>query len=1057
MKTCPSCSQPLGEDVVFCPACGRDAGVARRTAGEYCLLQLLRDGYASVLYRARKEGAEHDVMLRLFKPEAGVDEEKAQRLRDELDPLAGPLGERLVRHFEIARTPQGEWYRVSEWVDAIAWGDLIASHFFRDPKTEKKVLELFARIASAIHELHLCHRIIPHLTLDDILVYKDSCGELAVKIDYKLSRAIDPDLAHASLMLRKLLDAHPDFTAGRPLDARSDVWSLGKIMVELLAGDDDLADHRAAVEKLPVHRKLKALLRQMVEDDPALRPASMATIAALLGEVTERDLAKARHDYSEIRKAPNRQGRRLARLAIGTLLAFLAFAGAALWLQTRHQLFYKNDEQKLAAIGNQYAQSVALVVVHYWLAVNGEKKYAVISEGTAFLVHGAGYLLTNRHVACPWLADQAYQKALLELSKGGTVPECGYTLALWFDGQKALKRASEDLGELRFADRYYLDTAFRSDGAPGVGIAGVLIPPESRSQLMKSPLGDDVALLKIDHVPPGLAPLPLEAGALEQTAARLAPVMAMGFPRGSAANRDPVVRVGVTLGHVRRCFGNEIQADVSLHPGNSGGPVIGVDGRVLGIASAVFSAPTTSSENLQSDFSLILPIRRARELITEVQAGKLKWDGVLDPATERTIANVFELAKGGEWAKAQSRIDEAMAKARDARTFIVGGLVHFARGDRSGAAGCFAKATSINANDDFPKMLAFVCGWADDPAGSLAKSSLRQELLALDWRSPCEFYGYLVRVLEGQVDQDQALRAGETSMESALLRCVLALRRARRGQDEEAETLLKESLRLIDKNNFCCLLIRAALERTQERRARAMVDQAARVRYPAETKAYWAGVALQNDASSVQINQALVKLADVMQGGGANAKVEDRAAKAQAKLKEEIKAYQELMRLDPLNRPYSVAQVYVEAMVGAWSEGIFPGDEYLRACGRENANSLGVGLLRAELLNAAGRREESRAALRHFAAQAAPWYRDLAKCLLGEIPVNAMQARAGERPEDLVTLECALGLWAEGEGQPEKAIDHYSLALESQMNTWMEYRLAKERIIQLRRPKPTGP
>ena len=54
--------------------------------------------------------------------------------------------------------------------------------------------DLFSKIASILAYLHQAGHIIPHLILNDIMVVKDAKGDLDVKIDYKLSRFIDPKL-----------------------------------------------------------------------------------------------------------------------------------------------------------------------------------------------------------------------------------------------------------------------------------------------------------------------------------------------------------------------------------------------------------------------------------------------------------------------------------------------------------------------------------------------------------------------------------------------------------------------------------------------------------------------------------------------------------------------------------------------------------------------------------------------------------------------------------------------------------------------------------------------
>ena len=112
-------------------------------------------------------------------------------------------------------------------------------------------------------------------------------GTLGVKIDYKLSRYIDPKLDRPAPMLKTLLACHPDIVNQRPLDFRSDVWSLGKVFVELLAGDLEIENHEARVDALDLPDELSVLLRVMLADDPDLRPQSMAEIAESLRRIEE--------------------------------------------------------------------------------------------------------------------------------------------------------------------------------------------------------------------------------------------------------------------------------------------------------------------------------------------------------------------------------------------------------------------------------------------------------------------------------------------------------------------------------------------------------------------------------------------------------------------------------------------------------------------------------------------------------------------------------------------------------------------------------------------------
>jgi hypothetical protein len=146
-------------------------------------------------------------------------------------------------------------------------------------------------------------------------------------------------------------------------------------------------------------------------------------------------------------------------------------------------------------------------------------------------------------------------------------------MCLWFEGQKAFTRLP-GLGEGGDPeDIYVTGTDFITHGSRRVQIVGAAPVPVRTQDRMLSPLGDDYAVLKIDAVPGDLRPLPLAKNFDPEALAKLTPLIALGFPMGSRTQTS-TDNVSATSGHVRRTFENMFQVDVSLHPGNSGGPFI---------------------------------------------------------------------------------------------------------------------------------------------------------------------------------------------------------------------------------------------------------------------------------------------------------------------------------------------------------------------------------------------------------------------------------------------------------------------------------------------------
>jgi serine/threonine protein kinase len=424
MKLCPTCGQSVAEEIAICPSCGSEIGEGRRYIDDYRIVDVLHEGYSSFLCRAIHEPTQEHVMIRLFTPHSGVNEEVAARLKWELEKLKKLPDEGFVRHHAIKRTTDGLWYRVSEWIDSESWGSLLVLGRLRDLGL---LLGLFHQMASILEVLHHHGHFIPHLILNDIIAVKGEKDEIRIKIDYKLSRFIDPLLDRSSPMLKKLLSSHPDIVNQRPLDFRSDIWSLGKVFVELVSADLETMDYLGKIEELDLPLELKVLLRVMLADDPDLRPQSMAEIR----ESIERIQEGLRHPVTvpSQRITPPPTIRLIQRpqkrvWALGALVFIIFLVALFAWFQVKDRR--KDVESTLESYANRYARSVAFLLVDYWLEADGERVYRNVAEGTAFLVDRDGYMLTSRHVACPWLEDPQFAAAVkyVRMRKGppGSAP-----------------------------------------------------------------------------------------------------------------------------------------------------------------------------------------------------------------------------------------------------------------------------------------------------------------------------------------------------------------------------------------------------------------------------------------------------------------------------------------------------------------------------------------------------------------------------------------------------------------------------------------------------------
>jgi S1-C subfamily serine protease len=1034
MKLCPNCDQPIAEEITVCPSCGSEIGEGRKYIDDYRIVDVLHEGHASLLCRAIRERTNEHVMIRLFTEQSGVNNQVASRLMREIEELKKLPDEGFVRHHAIRRSTDGLWYRISEWVDTESWGSLLASGRLSD---RRLLFDLFHQMAGAISVLHQEGYFIPHLILNDIIIVKDPGGALKIKIDYKLSRFFDPKSDRPGPMLKQLLNCHPDIINQRPLDFRSDIWSLGKAFVELLTADLECVDFLAKVDELELDHDTEVLLKVMLADDPDMRPRSMAEVTESLARLKEKEIKQDAEQPAKVSEPATRTIRSLQKRIslLAAIVIILSIFGILSWFQFDQD---QSDVDSLEAYANKYAPSVAFIMVEYWLKSDDVDYYRNLAEGTAFLVDNDGYMITGRHVVCPWLEDTTLFVTVQQLLLSEITPQFGYRIYLWFEGKRAFNRAARMLESSELSDIYLIDLAYISESSPRVSIAGVPKPLVQTREMMGSPIKDDFAILKIEQVPEGLKPLPLDLEMDPQSIPKLSRLITLGFPLGSRTQAD-TVNVSVTSGHVRRSFEDMLQVDTSIYGGNSGGPVIDIHGRVIGIVSGVAMDWTQGIVPMQTprwDLGMILPITRPVEFLKEIKAGQVKWNGELDFAIEDTLKKIRDKALEGRWAEAQSLADEELKRSQQPALVMAAGMMHLCAGDLQGAKRLFTESLSMDTENNDARFLLYLIDWLSDKKEGKA---YRDDLLALDWRSTAEFQGYLVRVLEGMIDEDSALDGWYTLSEKSWLNYVSGLMRSKQKDWTGAERLLRQAILSASTDAWEFFLARCSLENVQKHRREVMKTKKLLAEYNTNAEAF---------EKEVQTSLEEKK--------GLEEKISPLRMKLladQSSFKDKIQALEEILGMVPENRQLLVGLAYYSAADEAWPNALEYIRTFLKGGGRQYSDRMGLGLLEAGILHYQSQEVEALASLEEFLRRTNdPWYQGISEYLLGKQTEDFLKKQAVKSPENLISASTMLGFWSEGSKDKDRAIRHYKEALGTFLDTWFEYDFAKERIRKLKLP-----
>ncbi len=1035
MKRCTSCGQIVAQSISTCPACGSPMGAGIKFIDDYRIQAIVHEGHSSLVCKAIKENEEKSVALRVFTDQSGVNETIALRLQTELTELAKLPADIFVQHYAIQKSNTDHWYRVSEWVDALDWGTIFVSG---ELKEQRRMVTLFLHMASALETLHHHGHFMPFLTLDDILVPKKKTGDLGVKINFKLSSFLDPRTTHHSPMLQKLLKCHPDRVNEQAMDFRTDIWSLGKIFIELLTADHNLTDFSSKVDQLKgLDPELAVLIKVMLSDDPDLRPQTMAKVVSSLARIRDRikEQAPPKDLYPSLyRKKPKliKELTWFKRMVILLLILLGGLVGV-----TSVSWFFRgvqepDPEQAFSGFIESYADSIGFLMVEYWLEHENRVVYKNKVEGTAFLVDTQGYLLTNRHVACPWLEDISLFQKLNQYMMEEKPLEFDHRMFLWFEGEKAFNRLPALGNSLELSDAYYLTSAFRSGGKGNLRIVGVPRAPGKTGEQINAPFKYDFALLKIDTPPPGLTPLPLETQQGAADIPRLSPVVILGFPLGSTT-QDDQISASITRGHVRRTSKELIQVDSSIYRGNSGGPAVNTKGRVIGIASGVVTDQAESYVPVQtplSDFGLILPISRPAQFVDQVKQGQPKWDGILDFNLDTKLEQILDLALNHDYKKGAALTRTLLESSQDPVLIYIAAILHFCSHDLETSQALLTRLISMEGENTTSRLLLLIIDWIN---GQTLHHNLTKDLLTLNWQHPDEFSGHLARVLTQGLKMDPVQGDFENRGEKAWRLFVQGLILERENQGESAMEIYRQAVLASVPNDDLYLLSFARLDTLLE-------NQNAFLETKQDPQAQAFRKKAVKNRKKAKENQT--HMADLI----------STFESPETSHQEKIKTYHTLLKQEPDNQTLKGRITFFHTMNSEWKKALEFIDPVLSHPSRETALSLRLGLLKGLILKIKATPEQAREYLTLFQAQTRdPWYKMMAQHLIQETPETDLLKAAGHSPEKLLTLHTALGLWAEGDKDRERAAHHYREALSTYLDGWNEYDLALARIIRLRK------
>ncbi len=315
-----------------------------RTVGPYTILERLGGGGMGVVYRARDERLGRDVALKFLPLHLGDEPTARDRFIREARAASALDHPNVCTVHDIGESDDGSMYLCMAYYDGESLKQRLARGRLTVSEAERIAREIASGLARA-HDAGILHRDIKPAN-----VMLTARGEVKI-VDFGLADLTgDVRITRTGATLGTLPYMSPEQIQGRELDTRTDLWSLGVVLYEMLtggrpfAGDSELLVSRAILEDDPpppsvanseVPATLDELVRSLLAKDRDRRPRSAAQVVAALGgpPSTDSHLMTATARRALWRAGP-RTTRRLRAAVVG-VVATLAVVASVAWLVTR--------------------------------------------------------------------------------------------------------------------------------------------------------------------------------------------------------------------------------------------------------------------------------------------------------------------------------------------------------------------------------------------------------------------------------------------------------------------------------------------------------------------------------------------------------------------------------------------------------------------------------------------------------------------------------------------------------------------------------------------------
>lgn len=247
-----------------------------KTISHYKILEKLGEGGMGIVYKARDTKLDRTVALKFLPPNLAVDDTEKQRFLHEARAASALDHSNICSIHSIEETDDGSMFIVMAYYDGVSLQGKVG----QSPLPIKEVLTFSIQIAAGLQKAH--GKGIVHRDLKPANIFITPDDQIKI-IDFGLAKAAHRTmLTKSGTTLGTVPYMSPEQAQGNPADNRTDIWSLGVVMYEMITGQRPFKSEYET-----------ALVYSIMNEDPepvtALRSGVPMELERIINKCMEKD------------------------------------------------------------------------------------------------------------------------------------------------------------------------------------------------------------------------------------------------------------------------------------------------------------------------------------------------------------------------------------------------------------------------------------------------------------------------------------------------------------------------------------------------------------------------------------------------------------------------------------------------------------------------------------------------------------------------------------------------------------------------------------------------